>query len=336
MARNGSGTYSIVNTFVAGNTITAAGHNQNWTDAGAEITNSLALDGQSTMTGQLKAANGTVSLPGYTFGADLDSGWYRIGANNLGLALNGAKVVDYGTAGVAVTGTFSSSGAMTVTSGGLTITAGGQVITAGQISHNDGTTAAPAYSFTNDLDSGLYRVGANNFRFGCNGAAVLDIATAGLSVTGTISATTSITATTTLLGATAGGAMVATQAQQETGTATDLLVSPGRQHFHQSAAKGWVKYDSAAGINASYNVSSVTNTSSGNNTTNWATDFSSADYAAPAICASSNSASGATTFITQSGSTPGAGTTQVFTIRGSDFAQIGTAHVYMAAHGDHA
>jgi hypothetical protein len=61
MARNGSGTYTKVNTFVASATITAAGHNANWDDIASEITNSVAADGQTTMTGALKAASGTVS-----------------------------------------------------------------------------------------------------------------------------------------------------------------------------------------------------------------------------------------------------------------------------------
>lgn len=94
MARNGSGVYSRVNTFTSGSIITAAGHNQNWADLEAEMTNSLALDGQSTMTGQLKAANGTVNAPGYCFGADPNTGFYRIGSNNVGLSLGGIKAID--------------------------------------------------------------------------------------------------------------------------------------------------------------------------------------------------------------------------------------------------
>jgi microcystin-dependent protein len=112
MSRNGSGTYSKVNTFVASATITAAGHNQNWDDIAAEITNSVAADGQTTMTGPLKASSGTVAAPGVTFGSDPDSGLYRIGANNLGVAVNGAKVLDVGTAGLGVTGTLSATGAI--------------------------------------------------------------------------------------------------------------------------------------------------------------------------------------------------------------------------------
>ena len=110
MARNGSGTYTVVNTFVAGNSITAAGHNQNWSDAATEITNSVAADGQTTMTGPLKASSGTVSLPGVAFASDTDCGLYRIGGNNIGVAVNGAKVLDVATTGLTVTGDVAATG----------------------------------------------------------------------------------------------------------------------------------------------------------------------------------------------------------------------------------
>ena len=71
--------------------------------------------------GQVYGANGTVLLPTYTFEDDPNSGLYRIGADNIGLTLAGAKVVDYSTTGVAITGTLSVSGGIaaigTVTSG---------------------------------------------------------------------------------------------------------------------------------------------------------------------------------------------------------------------------
>lgn len=91
MSRNGSGTMSVVNTLVSGTTITAAPHNQNYSDIAAEITNSLALDGQSTMTGQLKAANGTAAAPSITFGADSDTGAYRSGTNEYSVSVNGVQ-----------------------------------------------------------------------------------------------------------------------------------------------------------------------------------------------------------------------------------------------------
>jgi microcystin-dependent protein len=101
--------YSKVNTFVSGNTITAAGHNQNWDDLVSEMTNSVAADGQTTMTGPLKSASGTVGAPGITFGSDPDCGIYRIGANNIGVAVNGTKIIDVATTGATVTGDMSAT-----------------------------------------------------------------------------------------------------------------------------------------------------------------------------------------------------------------------------------
>lgn len=56
MARNGSGTYSLPagNPVVTGTTISSTTHNTTMNDIRDEITNSVAVDGQSTMTGALK------------------------------------------------------------------------------------------------------------------------------------------------------------------------------------------------------------------------------------------------------------------------------------------
>jgi hypothetical protein len=59
--------------------------------------------------------DGTVGAPSVAFTSDTDSGIYRIGANNIGVAVNGAKVVDIAATGASVTGTFSAS--TTVTAG---------------------------------------------------------------------------------------------------------------------------------------------------------------------------------------------------------------------------
>jgi microcystin-dependent protein len=137
MARNGSGTYTKVNTFVPGNSITAAGHNQNWDDIATEITNSVATDGQSTMTGPLKAASGSVGAPGVTFASDTDCGLYRIGGNNIGVAVNGAKVLDVATTGLAVTGTLAATGVISQ--------AGFALLPAGVIFPYGGTSAPSGY-----------------------------------------------------------------------------------------------------------------------------------------------------------------------------------------------
>jgi microcystin-dependent protein len=110
MARNGSGIYTKVNTFVSSNPITASAHNANWDDLALEITNSVAADGQTTMTAPLKASNGSASLPAYTFGSDPDTGAYRIDANRYGIGVAGAKVVEVNSGGLAATGDLAASG----------------------------------------------------------------------------------------------------------------------------------------------------------------------------------------------------------------------------------
>lgn len=92
MARNGSGAYSIPTTYSDGQTITAAVIMQNLNDIGTELTNSVARDGQTSMTGPLKASTGTAAAPSVTFGSDIDTGFFRKSANVIGVAANGIEV----------------------------------------------------------------------------------------------------------------------------------------------------------------------------------------------------------------------------------------------------
>jgi hypothetical protein len=77
--------------------------------------------------------------------------------------------------------------------------------------------------------------------------------------------------------------IASTQADMESGTNLTTFVSPGRQHFHPSAAKFWCDaVGTGLTINASYNVTSLTDTGAGLLTINIATDFSVANYAVQA------------------------------------------------------
>lgn len=75
MARDGGGTYSVPNTFLPNTVMSATAVNQNFTDAGSELTNSLARDGQSSMTGQFKATAGSAGAPGLSWGNDTNTGF---------------------------------------------------------------------------------------------------------------------------------------------------------------------------------------------------------------------------------------------------------------------
>lgn len=72
---------------------------------------------------------------------------------------------------------------------------------------------------------------------------------------------------------------IATQAQQETGTDETLAVTPGRQQFHPSAMKFYVRADQGGTIQGTaYNVTSITDVGVGKLRVTIATDFSSLNW----------------------------------------------------------
>ena len=81
---------------------------------------------------------------------------------------------------------------------------------------------------------------------------------------------------------------VASQAEMEAATALDKAVTPGRQQYHPSAAKAWVRFKGtgAVSIISSYNVTSVTDNEVGDYTVNLTTSLSSAAGAPLAISSS--------------------------------------------------
>jgi hypothetical protein len=90
---------------------------------------------------------------------------------------------------------------------------------------------------------------------------------------------------------------VATQAEQETGTSIVQVVTPGRQQYHPSASKVWVRYTSitTTAILASYNVSSLTDGGAGITQINYTVAFSSANYAT--LSTGSQSGTGQLTYV---------------------------------------
>src|SRR5262249_753618 len=82
----------------------------------------------------------------------------------------------------------------------------------------------------------------------------------------------------TLTATAIAGAVISAQSDQETGTAVNKVVTPGRQQFHPSAAKGWAQMNISGSATASYNVSSITDQGTGLAAVSWGTDFSSVNY----------------------------------------------------------
>ena len=117
-----------------------------------------------------------------------------------------------------------------------------------------------------------------------SGAATIPAGTALVAANNLSDVTTAATAFTNIKQAASDSATgvleIAVQSEMETGTSTTLAVTPGRQHWHPGHPKVWCKANSAGAISVSYNMTSVTDNASGDITFTFATDFSSADYAA--------------------------------------------------------
>lgn len=130
----------------------------------------------------------------------------------------------------------------------------------------------------------------------------------------------------------AASVSAASQAQQETGSATNVYVSPGRQQFHPSSVKAWVFVSNSGTptISASYNMTSLTDNAVGDITAVWNVDFSSANYAYDG-CARAT-ASNRTAIVSQSeASGPAAGTCRFRTLTVENSAQVDTDCSFWAA-----
>lgn len=142
------------------------------------------------------AADGSAATPGFAFADDADTGIFRIGADNLGIAVGGSEVVDVGASliefnqdiafqsgnasspGIQISGD-ADSGIYSPGGGAISIAVGGSEIfrvESGLIRCNQevlfgtGTAAIPSISFIADTDSGFYRTGTNQFAVSTGGA----------------------------------------------------------------------------------------------------------------------------------------------------------------------
>lgn len=102
-----------------------------------------------TMTGALLSYAGSEGAPGLAFASDSDTGFYRIAANNVGIAVGGVKVADFASGASSIVGTLTA----TAFSGPLTGNVTGNVT--GAVTGNATTATALAtgrtISITGDM-----------------------------------------------------------------------------------------------------------------------------------------------------------------------------------------
>lgn len=202
MPRNSSGVYSLPsgNPVITGTTITSTWANTTMPDLGNEITNSLDRAGRGSMTGQLKAADGTQAAPGMTWGSEPSSGFFRGGPGSMGLSVLNTLV-----------------GTMTATGVAWALALG--------------TAALPSLAFSSDPNTGIYSPGADQV-----GVATAGTSRVTVNATGnvTINAPTSGAALTVT--ALAGGANGTAINNVTAGAATDYAI----QLFTGTGATGFV------------------------------------------------------------------------------------------------
>jgi hypothetical protein len=122
MPRNSGGTYTrLSNSFsepVAGTTVSPTDASALFDELEAEVTDSLCRSGKGAMLAALPLADGSAAAPGLTFGADSDTGLYRIGANAMGVSAGGALRATWAAAGVTLAGGYTLTADSVAISGG--------------------------------------------------------------------------------------------------------------------------------------------------------------------------------------------------------------------------
>jgi hypothetical protein len=93
MARDSSGFYTLPGTaFVQGQTAQAPDMNAKLADLAAEMTDSVSRSAKGGFTSPIRTVDGAVASPGFAFTQETGSGWYRVSAGVLGLAVLGVQV----------------------------------------------------------------------------------------------------------------------------------------------------------------------------------------------------------------------------------------------------
>ncbi len=119
--------------------------------------------GNSQFKGEVRFTNGSAADPAINFQSDTNTGIFRQAADSLGIATGGAERVRIGSFGIR--GDDS-----------------GDVYNFDAFKGNNGSAAAPTFSFDSDTDLGMYRSGTNEISFSAGNDTVFTILNGGVYV----------------------------------------------------------------------------------------------------------------------------------------------------------
>lgn len=131
--------------------------------ASINLSANLVSTAAGTFGGIVTGPVGSAASPTFTFAGDTNTGMYRAGADIIGFSTNGSA-----QATLSSTGQLSVLGGVSTTTGSFT----------GAVSGNqNGTVAAPAFTFLTDTNTGMYRNAADDLGFAVGGSRFLSLAT---------------------------------------------------------------------------------------------------------------------------------------------------------------
>lgn len=169
MPRNSSGTYTLPagNPVVPNTLIETTWANPTMSDIGSAITDSLDRQGRGSMLAPLKLTDGTAVAPSLSFSSESTTGMYRAAAGTLGLTIAGVLKLS-----LTATALTLAAGVAFAAPGGFT----------GQLAGPLGTAGAPTFTFTGDLNTGMFSPGADTVALSVAGTELARVNAVGLGV----------------------------------------------------------------------------------------------------------------------------------------------------------
>lgn len=233
MPTDAGGTYTLPSGSAAttGTTILASEHNTPLNDVASALTARLPVDGSKGMSGALKIADGTGSSPSLAVGSETGTGFYKIGAGQLGLSIAGTATFTFDATGLSVVGGITYPKIQNVTSGALLGNFTGVLAPPAEITLGAGLTSVAKSSTVTITIASPGVVTWNAHGLAANAPVLLStngILPTGLSA-GTVYYVVSPATNTFQLSATPGGSAINTTGAQSgthTATSTTVIAAP--------------------------------------------------------------------------------------------------------------
>lgn len=272
MPRNGSGTYSLPsgNPVVTGTTISSTVHNNTMSDIATALSQSISSTGVTTPS------------------ANLPMGGFKL--TGLGAGSSSGDSVRYEQLAEAVTktGDITMSGAMIIEAEGAAVASASTTniwATDGNTVHVTGTTTITSFGAAPQagawmkviFDDALILTQSADLNLN-GGGSNLTTAAGDMALVYADTTTQMDVFLTRKSGSSTVAVSAATQAEMEAASSNTVTATPGNTNWHPGVAKAWLKCDAAGNISVSHNITSITDTGTGDVAITIGTDFSSANY----------------------------------------------------------